>query len=284
MSRTTHEQRGADPGRLFAGMSSQEDTNELVQELGFLAKTASGDLRADTLVISIFQDDQLHTLGPFSVVSDGIPAQRHIIEDSHFIHEIKQGNPLNVADVRLDPDLRDVPGVERDGFTGCLAVPVDTAAYGVVGLICATTLTPRAWTSLEQSYLEQLARAVGCTLVARMRLVEQRHLSEELSALDRIIAALAADLSVPTSIYGEDGELAFLNASLADLVPINFVASFLANGQSDRGKGEIEASGGAVAIVVPGVMGRSNRCRISCSKSASGMTVCHWLPDLGEMN
>lgn len=282
MSETTPDQKGAAPGRLFADTGEDDETRDIFAELDSLAKTAADDMGVETVMISVVQGEQLHTLGSFPAIEDDIEARRHVPLDTVCMRTIERNGMLRVEDATKDNRLHRIPYVTRGGIMGYLGVPIDTAAHGTIGSLCAISSTPRAWTDFEQRYMEQLSRTVALTLLAGMRLVEQRQLSEELTELDKIIATLAAELSVPTSIYTETGEMAFANAALTALVPMDLVATYAGRRGADTD--EIHKFRQSRTLEISASSGQPSRFRVVCSRSASGMMVCHWFPNPGEVN
>ena len=282
MSDTTPDQKGAESGRLFNAMDADDEARNIFSELDELSKTASRDMGVDVVMISVVQGEYLHTLGSFPAMEDDMGARRHDPPDTVCMRTIEREGVLKVEDATKDRALQSLPYVARGGIVGYLGVPIDTAAHGTIGSLCAITSKPRKWTDLEQGYMEQLARTVSHTLLAGMRLVEQRHLTEELTELDKINATLAAELTVPTAVYTETGELAFANAALTALVPLEYVTTHPCLENSGESEGTKACQPRSVEVGAGS--GQPQRFRVSCSKSSSGMLVCHWFPDTRELN
>ncbi|MCV6595077.1 MAG: GAF domain-containing protein [Silicimonas sp.] len=267
---------------LFSQLTEALDPKVVFERFDYLAATAAQDLAADGITISLLDEEFAYYIGCFPPRSGRLDDRMLPVEQSICSRVIEEDVPLSLPDLRADPELSDLDIVREQRMVGLLAGSIATVEHGVVGALCVATKEPRPWTGLELRYVEQLSRTVAYTLQAELSQLEQRQLSEELSELDRIVTTLAADLAVPTSIYTEGGDLAFANAALTSLVPLDYVAEF----RSDLAWTEAEAGRLAqtTAIELQGAGGEMIRFRVSCSTSASGMMVCHWFPYPKKVN
>ncbi len=270
----------------ISDMASAFEGDDLFVSLDNMAERAAIDLEVDRVMISISQGDLLQTLGSFPAIGENHAARAHTPSDTVCAQAIKLEAPLSVEDASLNVALRDLPYVKNGLIVGYLGVPIDVAGFGVVGSLCAISGTPRAWSPLELKYLEQFARTISMCLLAGINKVEHGHLSDDLSALDQIVATLAAELSVPTSIYTESGELAFANAALTAITPMEIITAYRKNSMaraSETIETNDEGQPSSEWIKFDSSTGVSSKCRVVCSKSGSGLTVCNWFPNLSEV-
>lgn len=286
MSDTRTEQYHSVAGKLF-GLASGFEDDDLFQSLDKLAKCAADDLEVERIMISISQGDLLQTLGSFPAIGKDLAARAHKPNDTACTLALKLEATLCVEDARLNVSLRDLPYVKNGRIVGYLGVPIEVAGYGFVGSICAISREPRTWTSLESKYLEQFSQTVSMCLLAAMNQIEHGHLSDDLSALDQIVATLAAEISVPTSIYTETGEMAFANAALTSVAPLEIVTAYQKRRRArvaNTAQSDSDGQPYSELIKFAGLSGNPSQCRVVCSESSSGMTVCKWYPKLSEIN
>ena len=267
-------------------MMPEFDGNNLAASLDHMAEHAANDLDVNCIMISVSHGELLQTLGSFPTIGEDHKARAHNLGDTLCALTMKRKAPLSVEDARLDPSLRDLAYVKNGRIVGYLGVPIDVPGYGFVGSLCAISKVPRAWVPLELKYLEQFSRTVSMCLLAGMSRIEQSNLSDDLSALDQIVATLAAELSVPTSIYSESGEMAFANAALTAVAPLEIATPYQINkqaraGNADRDNDTVQPN--SEWIKFENHSGKQAVCRVVCSKSDSGMTVCNWFPTPSEV-
>jgi len=74
-------------------------------------------------------------------------------------YTVASGEPLLVADARVDPRFHDNPGVRELGVVGYAGVPLLTTDGQAIGAFCAFDDRPRAWTTEDLQTLEDLAGA-----------------------------------------------------------------------------------------------------------------------------
>src|SRR5215212_1028635 len=75
-------------------------------------------------------------------------------------YTVASGEPLLVADARVDPRFHDNPGVRELGVAGYAGVPLLTTDGQAIGAFCAFDDRPRTWTAEDRQTLEDLAAAV----------------------------------------------------------------------------------------------------------------------------
>lgn len=285
MSDSKPGQQNSVAGSLFE-MTSAFEGDDLFANLDSMAERAASDLEVDRIMISISQGDLLQTLGSFPAIGKDHAARAHRPSDTVCAVSMKLEAPLKVEDARLETMLQDLPYVKSGLIVGYLGVPIDLAGYGVVGSLCAISKTPRVWSPLELKYLEQFSQTISMCLLAGMSKVEHDHLSDDLSALDQIVATLAAELSVPTSIYTDCGDLAFANAALIAIAPMEIITAYQKNRHAradDAAQADGESQSSTEWVRFEGHSKERAQCRIVCSKSDSGLTVCNWFPNLSEV-
>jgi len=80
---------------------------------------------------------------------------------------ILTGKPLEVADARVHPTVRDNPAIEDLGVIAYLGMPIVTRKGECVGSLCALEHEPREWTPPERAALKDLAGAATTELELR---------------------------------------------------------------------------------------------------------------------
>lgn len=282
MSEKNRGQESAVAGRQ-SDLVPDSHCNCLFSNLDHMSEQAANALGSDSIKISITQGKFLQTLGSFPAIGEDLAAREFRSSDTVCAQTIELEAPLNVEDARKNASLRDLTNVKNGQIVGYLGVPIAVAGYGIVGSLCAIAKEPRVWSPLEVRYLEQFSQTVSMCLLAGMSEVEQRHLSDDLSALDQIVATLAAELSVPTSIYSESGEMAFANAALTAIAPLDVVTGYCHNRRlrsDESGRIDGDTQTGTDWIMFESQSGAKTKCRVVCSASDSGLMVCNWYPSL----
>src|SRR5215203_286013 len=74
-------------------------------------------------------------------------------------YTVASGEPLLVADARVDPRFHDNPGVHELGVVGYAGVPLLTTDGQAIGAFCAFDNRPRTWSAEDLQTLEDLAGA-----------------------------------------------------------------------------------------------------------------------------
>ena len=270
--------------------NTQTASPSIIEKLDQLAQTANQDLGSDAVMMSVYHNNALHSLGVFPSPGGDLQDRQHAAEDTVCIRTIGKNAPLLTEDARQVSALQDIKYV-RDGMvTGYLGIPITNSSLGAIGSVCSISRTPRKWTPLEQNYLQQVANSVELILLQEMTRLELASYTDSFSELDKIVAALSSNTAMPTSIYEANGRLAFANAALLSRVSEYTVSSFWAN----RSRQMLAATGATDAVsdgpivgdshvTVETKSGQKTPFRISSSVSASGLIVCSWFGGLTEV-
>jgi diguanylate cyclase (GGDEF)-like protein len=94
-------------------------------------------------------------------------------------HVVASGEPLIVADARLDERVRDNLAIPEIGVIAYAGIPLRVDGV-CVGSLCAIDSSPRAWTDEEVAVVRDLAAAAGTELSLRRALADERAAREEL--------------------------------------------------------------------------------------------------------
>ena len=122
-------------------------------------------------------------------------------------YTVAGGEPLLIADARVDPRFQDNPGVRELGVAGYAGVPLLTMDGQAIGAFSAFDYQPRAWTTEDLQTLQDLAAAA-------MTEVELR----ATTAATQASAATLREEGVTLEIINHVGRLLTAELDLATLV------------------------------------------------------------------
>ena len=133
-----------------------------------LAERAAARLGAPKALVSIVLDEAqafagAHGLSGWMAEANGTP-----IEWSFCAHAVRSGQPLAIADARLDARVADNPLVE-EGLRCYLGLPLVTSRGHVVGTLCVLGDEPRTFTEDDRRALGELADEAMRRIEARRR-------------------------------------------------------------------------------------------------------------------
>ncbi len=131
-----------------------------VEELDRIAENAKGDLRVDTVLISLAQSNKLHSVGAFPFVKLGDPGRHHAMADTVCAHTLEKKGVLILENAKAIPEFSDLKYVSDGSVTGYLGTPIFDKNGNAVGAVCSITNRPRKWALLEKNYMNQIARNV----------------------------------------------------------------------------------------------------------------------------
>jgi signal transduction histidine kinase len=122
-------------------------------------------------------------------------------------YTVASGEPLLVADARVDPRFRDNPGVRELGVAGYAGVPLLTTDGQAIGAFCAFDDRPRAWTTDDLQTLEDLAGAAmtevelrAATASMQARAATLREEGATLEIINHVGRLLTAELDLATLV------------------------------------------------------------------------------------
>jgi signal transduction histidine kinase len=122
-------------------------------------------------------------------------------------YTVASGEPLLVADARVDPRFCDNPGVRELGVVGYAGVPLLTSAGQAIGAFCVFDDRPRTWTVEDRYTLQDLAAAAMTEIELRATVATARAseaaLREEgatLEIINRVGRLLTAELDLATVV------------------------------------------------------------------------------------
>jgi GAF domain-containing protein len=95
---------------------------------------------------------------------------------------VMSGAPLEVADAREHPTVRDNPAIEDLGVLAYLGMPLITRRGECLGSLCGIDHEPREWTPAERAALKDLAGATVTELELRRMTREAVELATQLDA------------------------------------------------------------------------------------------------------
>lgn len=253
----------------------------LVQDLDQLALVVSQDLGVDIVVISIVQDEILYTIGLCPSPGPTFSGREQVLSDTICARILETDARLDVSDARKDPELRSAKLVQAGKIVGYLGVPIHKRDQSAVGVVSCITTKPRTWSTFERRYLEQVARNAELIMFRGRTDLELNALVADLSEMDQIISALSSQSKMPVSIYKPNGELVFVNAELAERVPIEFVSDYWLKHVPSQILALNKFTGTALPepihtttkVAPPGQAGVYT---VSIAISTSGLVVCSW--------
>ncbi|MEM6544121.1 MAG: GAF domain-containing protein [Pseudomonadota bacterium] len=262
--------------------SVTESETSLLSQLDSIASTACDDLSADGVLINIVDRNTLVSLGRSLKGEAGSPERHHVATDTVCNRTISNGRILAVDDARSEPSLCNIDYVRKGLVAGYLGVPIGSPHAGKIGAICSYSTAPRRWSALEHRYMERAAAHVEAVLLHEMNRIEVRVISEDLAGYDRILGALSSRSPHPTSIYNQDGELAYVNAALAAHVPMEDVerywTEFATKCQVPVGSNDMDAKLADFdqTLFVSTLSGNQVQFRVSHRPAKNGLIVCTW--------
>src|ERR671921_643454 len=122
-------------------------------------------------------------------------------------YTVASGEPLLVADARVDPRFHDNPGVRELGVAGYAGVTLLTTDGHAIGAFCAFDDRPRTWTTEDLRTLQDLAAAAMTEVELRATTVAMRAsaatLREEgatLEIINHVGRLLTAELDLATLV------------------------------------------------------------------------------------
>ncbi len=253
----------------------------VIKDLDQLALIVSQDLGVDRVVVSILQDEILHTVGMFPSPGLSFSGREQVLGESICSYTMKKGGLLEVVDARKDPELCLKRSVVAGEIVGYLGVPIITRDAEVVGAVGCATTNPRRWSVFERKYLEQIARNTELILFRGRSDLEINELITDLSDMDQIISALSSQAKMPISIYKPGGELVFVNAELTQHVPIELVADYWVSHSDSlavrlKERSATTLSNHVFATTKVNVPGQGTSYSVSIAISKSGLVVCTW--------
>jgi signal transduction histidine kinase len=116
-------------------------------------------------------------------------------------YTVASGEPLLVADARVDPRFLDNPGVRELGVAGYAGVPLLTTDGHAIGAFCAFDDRPRTWTTDDLQTLQDLAAAAMTEI--ELRATTAAMLREEgatLEIINHVGRLLTAELDLATLV------------------------------------------------------------------------------------
>jgi diguanylate cyclase (GGDEF)-like protein len=133
-------------------------------------------------------------------------------------HPVASGEPLVLADARIDPRLSDNLAVRDMSIVAYAGVPLVLRDGNAVGTLCAMDGEPHEWTERDLRILSDLAGAVSSILDMRRTLHEQT-LHDPLTGLpNRPLTVAYGD---QLSKLGDGGDLLAVAVAIDDLEEIN---------------------------------------------------------------
>jgi signal transduction histidine kinase len=122
-------------------------------------------------------------------------------------YTVAGGEPLLVADARVDPRFHDNPGVLELGVAGYAGVPLVTTDGQAIGAFCAFDDRPRTWTTDDLRTLEDLAAAAmtevelrATTAAMRASAATLREEGATLEIINHVGRLLTAELDLATLV------------------------------------------------------------------------------------
>lgn len=118
-------------------------------------------------------------------------------------YAVADGEPLVVADTRLDARLRNSPAIAELGVIAYAGFPIFDTHGRAVGSLCAIDHSPREWTEADVATLADLAAA--CTSELRLRLAGDRakrlqHTAVQATRRSRLLLGLSESFASATSV------------------------------------------------------------------------------------
>jgi signal transduction histidine kinase len=122
-------------------------------------------------------------------------------------YTVASGEPLLVADARVDPRFLDNPGVRELGVAGYAGVPLLTTDGHAIGAFCAFDDRPRTWTTDDLQTLQDLAAAAmteielrATTAAMRASAATLREEGATLEIINHVGRLLTAELDLATLV------------------------------------------------------------------------------------
>src|SRR5215208_7842259 len=122
-------------------------------------------------------------------------------------YTVASGEPLLVADARVDPRFHDNPGVRELGVAGYAGVPLLTTDGQAIGALCAFDHCPRTWSAEDLQTLQDLAAAAmtevelqATTAAMRASAATLREEGATLEIINHVGRLLTAELDLATLV------------------------------------------------------------------------------------
>ena len=206
-----------DPARLAALWAAAVPDTRPEPAFDHLTALAREALRAARAYVAVV-DAERHVVTSCAPV-DGMGVGRGAvpIEWSFCRHVVIGGAPVRVADARVDPAWRDIPGTGAYGVVAYLGVPVALRTGHVVGSLCVLDGEPRAWTDHDVLVLRGVAAAVGREFDLRAAASRLAEREGEVRAREARLRAMNAATPVGVFEAGLDGMVRYVNPRLCEL-------------------------------------------------------------------
>ncbi|MEX6507532.1 sensor histidine kinase [Jiella sp. M17.18] len=98
---------------------------------------------------------------------------------------VASGEPLVVADARIDPLVQDNPAIEALGVVAYLGLPLKTPSGEVIGTLCAIDHQPRQWTAADRETVQDLLAILSSELALREEVRFRRRAEEQARLMSR---------------------------------------------------------------------------------------------------
>ncbi|GAA3089926.1 SpoIIE family protein phosphatase [Streptosporangium carneum] len=146
------------------GLSARSDPG-MERFAGLVARI----LRAPMALVSLVEDDRQVFPGLVGLTEPWAGLRQTPLSHSFCQHVVAGGEPLVLADARLDERLCASPAIEALGMVAYAGMPLTDEEGRVLGSLCAIDTTARQWTQAELTDLADLAQA--CSGELRLRIV-----------------------------------------------------------------------------------------------------------------
>lgn len=132
-------------------------------------------------------DDRVNLVKSVEGLGDGRASEPTAVNLEHSFCKfiVETGHRLVVNDTRVHELVKDNPSVEEYGVIAFAGIPVYAQQEAILGALCVSQETPRAWTDHEIEVLEALARLISLEidlLISTKRIRENEGLYRTLAA------------------------------------------------------------------------------------------------------
>ncbi len=174
-----------------------------------LSRLASKILKTPIALVSLVDENR-----QFFKSSIGLPEPWSTLREtplSHAFckHVVEKGEPLIIADSRLNPLVQDNPGIEELGIIAYAGFPITTSDGFELGSFCVIDSEPRQWTDDELGILEDLTASVITEIELRNELHEHKLFEAKLAESEnryRVLSELMSDYAF-SGRFNENDEL-----------------------------------------------------------------------------
>ncbi len=198
--------RLADPSRLEALRLTRLMDSLADPSFDRLTRLASRLLGTPVALVSLVDDCRQFFKSAVGLPEPWASTRQTPLSHSFCQYVVASGQPLIVADARLDELVRENRAIPDLGVIAYLGIPLATSDGDILGSFCAIDVRPRHWTTDEIETMTDLAASVATEIELR-RDIEWRIVhEEELHNKQRFIQSILEATPAILYVFGLDGE------------------------------------------------------------------------------